>query len=398
MSDLTKFTEEIRDFLSDKLTPELRHFGEVYPGFVSPRPVAEEWTHILDDKGWSVPGWPVEHGGTGWDAEKIMVFKRELMLAHAPRLMNSGENMVGPVVIEFGTEEQKASYLPPIRTGEQWWAQGYSEPNAGSDLSSLQTSAVRDGDDYILNGTKIWTSHAHVSDKIFCLMRTSNKGKPQAGISFLLFDLDLPGIEIRPIHSFGGEHEFNQVFFSDVRVPTSALLGKENEGWNVSKFLLTSERIYSYATITHDYLNRIRSFARIAHGSGNEPLLEDPTFKAKLAKAEIDLICLDAMEEKALKLMKTDMAGASALASANKIQGTHLQQQVTELGIELLEHYGMPKQPRLGEPDSLDQLIGHPAAHTALAVSDYFADRAMTIASGTTEVQKNILATRVLGL
>ena len=398
MNDVTTFTEEIRDFLNDKLTPELRHYGEAYPGFVSPRPVAEEWTGILNEHGWSVPGWPKQHGGAGWSAEQIMIFRREQKLAHAPRLMFTGENMVGPVVIEYGTVEQKESYLPGIRTGKQWWAQGYSEPNAGSDLSALSTRAEKDGDHYIINGTKIWTSHAHVSDKIFCLVRTNTEGKPQAGMSFLLFDLNLPGIEICPIISFGGEHEFNQIFFENVRVPISSLLGKENDGWTVSKYLLTSERSYSYASFTHSYLRRIRHLSNETNFSGEPPLICDDEYKNKLVKAEIDLMCLDAMEQKAIQLMKTSMVAASGITSANKVHGTHLQQRVTELAVELLAYYAIPRQPKLENQDSYSELIGESTTHTALAVAEYFADRAMTIAGGTTEIQKNIIAKMVLGL
>ena len=211
--------------------------------------------------------------------------------------------MLGPVVIEFGTEEQKKAFLPRIRRGDDWWAQGYSEPNAGSDLASLKTRAVSDGDHYIINGTKIWTTDAHLCNKIFCLVRTSDEGKRQAGISFLVFDLDLPGIEIRPIFTFGGEHEFNQVFFSDVRVPKSALVGGENEGWTVAKFLLVGERAYSYAVFAHDYLNRIRSFLN-QQDPGHEPLIRDSALRAKLADIEIELASLDAMEQNTLALMK----------------------------------------------------------------------------------------------
>ncbi len=389
MSDLKEFTEEIRDFLKRKLTPELRHFGEAFTGFDCPRPVAEEWTRILDDQGWSVPDWPVEHGGTGWSAEQIVTFRREMTLAHAPRMAVQGVAMLGPVVIEFGTDEQKRQILPRIRRGEDWWAQGYSEPGAGSDLASLKCRAVRDGEDYIINGTKIWTTYAHECNKIFCLVRTSDEGKPQAGISFLVFDLDLPGIEVRPILTFGGEHEFNQVFFTDVRVPRSALIGQENEGWNVAKFLLVGERAYSYAIFVHDYLERIRS-------SANRQ--DDPTLEAKLASIEIELASLDAMEQKTLDLLKQDQGASSALASVSKIHGSVLRQRATELAVEVMGVYAAPKQPRLMEHGSLHELIGEPTANTAVSVSQYFADRAMTIASGSTEVQKNIIASRILGL
>ena len=389
MSDSKEFTEEIRDFLKRKLTPELRHFGEAFTGFDCPRPVAEEWTRILDDQGWSVPDWPVEHGGTGWSAEKLTIFKREMTLAHAPRMAVQGVAMVGPVIIEYGTTEQKNHILPRIRRGEDWWAQGYSEPGAGSDLASLKCRAVRDGEDYIINGTKIWTTYAHECNKIFCLVRTSDEGKPQAGISFLVFDLDLPGIEVRPILTFGGEHEFNQVFFTDVRVPRSALIGQENEGWNVAKFLLVGERAYSYAIFVHDYLERIRSFANRQ---------DDPTLKAKLASIEIELAGLDAMEQKTLELLKQDQGASSALASVSKIHGSVLRQRATELAVEVMGVYAAPKQPRLMEHGCLHELIGEPSANTAVSVSQYFADRAMTIASGSTEVQKNIIASRILGL
>ena len=203
--DLNAFTEEVRDFLNDKLTPELRHFGDTFASYDLPISVAKEWTRILDEKVWSVPEWPVEHGGTGWTIEQIVTFKRELTLARAPRLQIQGVSYVGPVVIEFGTEEQKTQILPRIRRGDDWWAQGYSEPGARSDLAALKCRAERDGDDYIINGTKIWTTYAHKANKIFCLVRTRDESKPQAGITFLMFDLDLPGIEVRPILTFGGE-------------------------------------------------------------------------------------------------------------------------------------------------------------------------------------------------
>ena len=389
MSDLNEFTEEVRDFLKRKLTPELRHFGEAFAGFDCPRSVAEEWTGILDDQGWSVPDWPVEHGGTGWSAEQIVTFRREMTLAHAPRTAVQGVAMLGPVVIEYGTDEQKSQILPRIRRGEDWWAQGYSEPGAGSDLASLKCRALRDGEDYIINGTKIWTTYAHECNKIFCLVRTSDEGKPQAGISFLVFDLDLPGIEVRPILTFGGEHEFNQVFFTDVRVPSSALIGQENEGWNVAKFLLVGERAYSYAIFVHDYLERIRNFANRQ---------DDPAVKAKLASIEIELASLDAMEQKTLELLKQDQGASSALASVSKIHGSVLRQRATELAVEVMGVYAAPKQPRLMEYGSLHELIGEPTANTAVSVAQYFADRAMTIASGSTEVQKNIIASRILGL
>ena len=397
-TDLSAFTEEVRDFLSDKLTPELRHFGDAYASYSLPRSVAEEWTGILNEKGWSVPEWPVEYGGTGWSVEQVVTFKRELTLARAPRLMVQGVDYVGPVVIEFGSEAQKSQILPRIRRGEDWWAQGFSEPGAGSDLAALKCRAERDGDDYIINGTKIWTTYAHQCNKIFCLVRTSDGDKPQAGITFLMFDLDLPGIEVRPILTFGGDHEFNQVFFSDVRVPKSALLGEENNGWSVAKYLLVGERAHSYAAAIHVCLERTREFARQAHTPCATPLLEHPEFRDKLAGIEVELASLDASEQKVFDLLKQDLAAAAALSSVTKIQGTELQQRMTELAVEALGSYAVPEQPMLLEPGSLGSLIGEPTAHTSVAASQYFFDRAITLAGGTTEVQKNVIATRVLGL
>lgn len=396
-SELDKFTQQVRDFLSDSLTPELRHFGEAYPGYHCPLPVAKEWTRILDAKGWAVPAWPKEHGGTGWTTEQLLVFKREMMLAQAPRVPTQGVVMVGPVIAHYGTDEQKESYLPRIRRGDDWWAQGYSEPGSGSDLASLKTRAVSDGDHYIINGTKIWTTNAHMCNKIFCLVRTSDEGKKQAGISFLVFDLDLPGIDIRPIYTFGGEHEFNQIFFTDVRVPKSALIGEENEGWTVAKFLLVGERAWSYAHFVHDYLRRIRVFLREQDPSSDQ-LQSDRNLSAKLSSIEIDLASLDAMEAQTLELIKQNREAASALASVSKFHGTVLQQRVTELAVEIMGPYAMPQQPQLLEPGSYDQLIGPPSANTAVSVPQYFGDRCITIAGGTTQVQKNIIATRILGL
>lgn len=394
---MNKFTQEIRDFLNDKLTPELRHFGEFYPGYHCPLPVAKEWTRILDDRGWSVPAWPVENGGTGWSTEELLIFKREMMLAHAPRLMSQGVVMVGPVIAEYGTEEQKSEILPRIRRGEDWWAQGYSEPGSGSDLASLKTKAVSDGDHYVVNGTKIWTTNAHVCNKIFCLVRTSDEGKQQAGISFLVFDIDLPGIEIHPIYTFGGEHEFNQIFFTDVKVPKSALVGKENEGWTVAKFLLVGERAYSYAVFCHNYLDRVKRYL-VEQDPNSDPLLQDPALRSKLVSIEIELASLDAMEQKTLKLMYKNREAASAVASVSKFHGTVLQQRVTELAVEVMGAYAMAQQPRLLEPGHLDELIGPATANTAVSMPQYFGDRCLTIAGGTTQVQKNIIATRTLGL
>ncbi len=397
-TDLLEFSAEVRGFLDEKLTPEIRHYGDVYAPASIPRAVATEWLRILDQRGWAVPEWPVEHGGTGWSVEQVVTFKRELTLARAPRLNIQSVDLLGPVVIEYGTEMQKREILPRIRSGEDWWAQGYSEPDAGSDLAGLKCRAERDGDEFVINGTKIWTTYAHECNKIFCLVRTDDTGRPQAGISFLMFDLGLPGIEVRPILTFGGHHELNQVFFSDVRVPASALLGEENDGWAVAKFLLVGERAHSFAAGNHVYLERIRNFAMQTHDLDMAPLISDPAIDARLSSLGVELASLDALEQKIFTLLEHDKTAAGALSSVTKILGSQLQQRITESGIELLQSYAGVEQPILQPHDSLLELIGIPTGLSAVATSQYFHDRVATIAGGTTEVQKNIVATRVLGL
>ena len=232
------FRAQVRQFLAAELTDDLRQAGRRASGVFADYPDGQRWFRILAARGWSVPHWPVEWGGCGWSARQHDIFASELAAAGAPTLAPQGTRMVAPVVLAFGTPEQQQRWLPRIRSGEDYWAQGYSEPGAGSDLASLQCRAKRQagpqGDEFVINGTKIWTTHAQWANKIFCLVRTDSSGKPQQGISFLLFDLGLPGISIRPIISLSGDHELNQVFFDDVRVPASALLGEENRGWTIA--------------------------------------------------------------------------------------------------------------------------------------------------------------------
>ena len=299
MDELQQFTQEVREFLAEHLTPELRRAGELCAGIYAEKPVGIAWQRILDqEKGWAVPAWPEAWGGTGWSLEQHEIFKREMTLANAPVLAPNAIGMVGPAILAYGTDEQKNYYLPRIRSGEDYWAQGYSEPGSGSDLASLQCKAERDGDDYVINGTKIWTTHAQWANKIFCLVRTDTSGKPQQGITFLLFDIHLHGIEIRPLISISGDHEFNQVFFENVRVPVSAVLGKENEGWTVAKYLLQHERGSSYAASLQVRLKRVRDFAAQEEDGSGARLGEDAHFTCKLASAEIELMAMQAFEDK----------------------------------------------------------------------------------------------------
>ena len=255
---LAEFRAEVRDFLDANLTGELRDgAARATSVFVDPS-VTLPWQAILHARGWAAPDWPAEHGGPGWDDMQRYIFAAECARAGAPSLAPMGLKMVAPVIMHYGTPEQKAHYLPRILSGEDYWCQGFSEPGAGSDLASLQLRAVPDGDDYVLNGSKIWTTHAHFANRMFCLVRTSSEGKPQAGISFLLLDMASPGITVKPIRTLGGDHEFNQVFFDDVRVPQANRLGAENEGWSVAKHLLTFERGGKYAPGLIGRLERLR--------------------------------------------------------------------------------------------------------------------------------------------
>jgi acyl-CoA dehydrogenase len=342
--DLQQFADEVRTFLATELTPELKRAGELCSGIYADQPVALEWHRILDKQGWSVPSWPVEYGGTGWSLEQHTTFQQELVLASAPVISPNSTRMVGPVVIAFGTDAQKERYLPRIRSGEDWWAQGYSEPGSGSDLASLQCRAERDGDHYVINGTKIWTTHAQWSNKIFCLVRTDRSGKPQQGISFLLFDIDLPGIQIQPLISISGDHEFNQVFFDNVRVPVSSLLGEENDGWTVAKYLLQHERGGSYAPTLQIRLDLLKAFAANEAGGTGTSLLADTMFSRKITEAEIELSVLESFERKVFSAAGKDQP-VGTISSAIKVRGTELRQRVTELAVEAVGYYGLPYQP-----------------------------------------------------
>ncbi len=394
-ADLSAFNDEVRTFLDERLTPELKRAGKLCAGIYADRPVAQEWLAILNEQGWAVPTWPTEHGGTGWSLAQHHIFQRELLLASAPAVTPNATRMVGPVVIAFGTHEQKEQILPRIRTGEDWWAQGYSEPGAGSDLASLQCQAVRDGDHYVINGTKIWTTHAQWSNKIFCLVRTDNSGKPQQGISFLLFDLDLPGITIQPIISISGDHELNQVFFDDVRVPVSSLLGDENDGWTVAKYLLQYERGNAFSPSLQVRLEQVRKLAAAESDGGGAPLLQDSAFAQKLAQTDLDLRMLEALETKVFGAAgRGEPVGA--MSSILKVRGTELRQQVTEVGIEAAAYYAGVFQPAARDPGANVPAIGPEDALTAMP--QYLNDRAASIYAGSNEIQRNIMAKAILGL
>ena len=394
MVELELFTDEVRTFINENLTPELKRAGELCAGIYADQPVALEWHKILNHQGWAVPSWPVAWGGTGWSLEQHAIFARELTLSMAPSISPNSTKMVGPVIIEFGSEEQKRHYLPRIRSGEDWWAQGYSEPGAGSDLASLSCAAVRDGSHYIINGSKIWTTHAQWSNKIFCLVRTGTSGKPQEGITFLLFDLDLPGIEIKPLISISGDHEFNQVFFTDVRVPITALLGRENQGWTIAKYLLQHERGGRSAEGLKVKLEHLKAFLSDARSNKNA-LLDDYAYSRELNRLEISMETFSSFENKVFSAVASGRP-VGTVSSALKIRRAELKQQLAHCVMNAVDYYGLIYQPEVRTFGSNAEAIG--SAMAATAAPQYFNDRAATIYAGSNEVQRNIIAKSTLGL
>ncbi|MDP6175497.1 MAG: acyl-CoA dehydrogenase family protein, partial [Rhodospirillales bacterium] len=322
------FQQEVRDFISGTLPADIREISDKGQHFAKEHYL--RWHSILYEKGWSVPGWPEEHGGPGWTATQKYIFNTEMGLAGMPMPVPFGPVMVGPVIIEFGNHAQKKKYLPRIESGEDWWCQGYSEPGSGSDLASLKTRAVRDGDHYLLNGQKIWTSYAHYADRMFCLVRTDTEVKPQAGISFLLLDMDMPGITVRPIITMNKFHSVNEVFFDNVKVPVENRVGEENMGWTYAKFLLGNERT-SIANIgqAKRRMEQIKTAARAELMDG-EPLIEDRIFARKIADLEVKLMALEYTQ---FRLLADEEAGrdVGAVASVLKIRGTELTQAQTEV-------------------------------------------------------------------
>ena len=305
-----------------------------------------------------------------------------------------GLRMVGPCIMRYGTPEQKAFFLPRILSGEDYWCQGYSEPGSGSDLASLQLRATSDGDDYVLNGSKIWTTHAQWANRMFCLVRTNFEGKPQAGITFLLLEMDTPGIEVKPIITLAGEHEVNQVFFTDVRVPKSGRLGEENQGWTVAKYLLEFERGGGSAAGLQMSLKRLRALAQ-TEPADTGALIDDPDFTAKLAAAEIAVQAIEMTEHRVMSALSSGKAPGPA-SSMLKTQGTEAMQRIDELAIEAAAYYANVDQPSAREAGSNVEPVG--SDHNLIAMARYLNNRAGSIYGGSNEIQRDIMARLVLGL
>ena len=385
------FREEVRAFLKKNLTKELREAGQKKTSIWQEKKSAMAWQKLLFDKGWVAPEWPEKYGGTNWSLTQRYIFSQECCRAETPGISPMGLKMCGPMLIGYGTEEQKNFYLPKILSGEHIWCQGYSEPEAGSDLASLKTSATSDGDDYIVNGTKIWTSFAQHSNMMFALVRTSTKGNVQQGISFLLIEMHTPGIKIKPIINLEGSHELNQVFFDDVKVPKANRVGKENDGWSVAKYLLEFERFSISSIELRRLINRSRQLAREQNSEGNL-LANDPTFLKKITLLEIDAYAMEMSEQRVLSNLSAENRPGSVSSVLNAISAETLQR-ADELAIEVAGYYGLPYQ-----PESLE--VGGPVSvgpKSALPLMpSYMNNRMRTIAGGSAEVQRNIIAKAIL--
>jgi alkylation response protein AidB-like acyl-CoA dehydrogenase len=384
------FRAEVRSFLKDNLSEELA--TKVRNGEELGKADLEGWHATLQSRGWLAVTWPEEFGGPGWNAVQRHIFDEECAMANTPRIVPFGLGMLGPVLIKFGTEKQKADILPRILDGSDWWCQGYSEPGAGSDLASLKTRAIRDGDDYVINGQKTWTTLGQFADKIFCLVRTSTEGKRQEGISFVLVDIKTPGIEVRPIKLIEGGYEVNEVFFADVRVPVSNLVGVENEGWTIAKFLLTHERTgIAGVGASTQALHELKALARKLKRRG-KPLIEDPLFAARIAEAEIDL---EALRMTNLRVLVDASGGAASntIASMLKIKGTVIRQNLNDLARRALGP--------AAAPFPVEALAGNLAVappEAAANAASYFNNRKLSIFGGSNEIQRNIIAKEIFGV
>ncbi len=392
-ADERAFRQEVRAFISANLPAEVGRRIEL--GQPLGRDDFVAWQKILHRQGWMAPGWPEEYGGTGWSPAKQYIFHMEMALGNTPPVIPFGINMVGPVIYTFATDEQKQQYLPGILSSDTWWCQGYSEPNAGSDLASLKMSAVRDGDDYVCNGTKMWTTMAHWSDMIFCLVRTSAEGRKQEGISFVLIDMAAPGITVEPIITLDGLHHINQVFFDDFRVPVANRIGDEGKGWTMAKFLLANERT-NIADVGSKkrVLRRLRKVASDLAMNG-DGLIDDDDLRRKMAQLEVDVMALEYTELRYLDAWSKGRP-PGAESSVLKVRGTEIQQAIGELFVEMLGYDAVPYDPEALTPGWNEPPVG--PAEAVPAVSGYLYGRAATIYGGSNEIQRSVLAKMVLGL
>jgi alkylation response protein AidB-like acyl-CoA dehydrogenase len=387
------FRDEVQGFIREKFPPEIR--AAVQRSSYVPKEHMVRWQKLLHDRGWIAPNWPVEYGGTGWTPMQKHIYAEEYQAADCPKISSFGITMVGPVIYTYGTEAQKKQHLPSILNSDVFWCQGYSEPGSGSDLASLQTKAVLDGDHYVVNGQKIWTSQAHRADWIFCLVRTNSDVKKQEGITFLLIDMRTDGVTVKPIISMDGRHYLNEVFFDDARVPVSNRIAEENKGWTYAKYLLGHERAGIAQVAKHKRtIERVREIGCQESANG-AVLLDDPAFQARLMNVEVSLRALEITN---LRMQANISAGKSPGdgSSTLKINGTQIEQELNEILVQALGYYGLPYSIEQFKPDSNEPPIG-PDYATGL-MADRLLRRAASIYGGSNEIQKNIIAKRILGL
>jgi acyl-CoA dehydrogenase len=386
------FRAEVRAFLRSHLPEDLRRTQRLATLVQVDWDAGKRWQAILHAAGWGAPSWPKAYGGPGWTLKQRFLFDKECAAADAPAIGTMGLELCGPVLMRYGTPQQKAFHLPRILSGEDYWCQGYSEPGAGSDLASLRTRAVRDGDHYVINGSKIWTTHAHWANRMFALVRTDPTGRRQDGISFLLIDLPSPGLTIRPLHLLGGEHDLNEVFFDNVRVPAANLVGEPNQGWQVSKYLLECERGGMFLSgRTRAQFRYLLEWARtIPHGG--RPAIENSAIASKLAGIGADLDVLETME---LRLMSSDGNTMSPAApSMLKVRGYEIRQEISELAVSILGEQAL----RAREFIPADTGGDMSRARLEAVTPTYLNDRAGSIYGGTTEIQLTLIARGALGL
>jgi len=386
------FRDEVRDFFATEFDAETAHkLSGVQTADYKPAIVS--WQKKLNAKGWIAPGWPKEYGGTGWSATQKFIYETERGAAGIPDVVPFGLKMVAPVIFTFGTEEQKARFLPSILSSDDWWCQGYSEPGAGSDLAALSTTAEYAGDNYLVNGAKIWTTFAQYADWIFCLVRTTKGMRKQQGISFLLIDMKTPGVTVKPIVTIDGKHSLNEVHFENVLVPTDNLIGEQDKGWTYAKALLAHERTGMAEVADSKRMLRTLKQRATEEVNGGEAMINDPVFQLRLSDIEMELMALEYTELRVFASMAGGgMPGPES--SLLKIKGTEISQAIHELQLQLAGSYGGALQAVQGDLSS-DEL-GHDYAHEARG--KYMYGRAATIYGGSNEVQRNVIAKAVLGL